>query len=205
MTIRKGEEWGTRIIAPEQLVMLSDDAQLAQLDPDSIGVLLGGDIHHTLGAPSPVLPGAECTQLNIDAIQVTVTTYLLEEFTVLASSRVEIGYFRPRIFKRQRYKCITNGGVIEGRNLAPRAHPNDGVLDCVEISAEMTFRDRLTAMRKAVSGTHIPHPQIQVSRSETFADLGGSNRPDLLIDGRIVPDWLTFSITVLPDYWKIVV
>jgi len=205
MTIRKGEEWGTRLIAPENLVLLSDDAQLAQLDPHSIGVLLGGDIHHTLGTPPPVVSGAECTQLNIDAIQVTVTTTLLDEVTVLASSRVEVGHFRPRIFGRQGYKCITNGGVINGRNLAPRAHPNDGVLDCVEISEEMTFRDRLTAMKKSVSGTHLPHPHIHVTRHETFSGLRGRKRPDLSIDGQIVPDWLSFTVTVLPDYWKIVV
>ena len=205
MTIRKGEEWGTRIIAPVHLELLSNDAQLARLDPLRIGSLLGGDIHHTLGAPAPVKPGNECTQLEIDALQVIITTSLDEQTEVLASSRVEVGQLRPSIFKRQRYMCVTNGGVIDGRNLAPRAHPNDGFLDCVEISKEMPFRDRLAAMKRAISGTHIPHPHIQVSRAESFSCLREDRGLELFIDGQGVSDWLAVTVNVLPDYWKIVV
>lgn len=205
MTIRKGEEWGIRIIAPDLLDLLPDDAHLARLDSHAIGTLAGGDIHYTLGSPAPVTPGSECTQLEIDALHVTVTTSLGDDVEILAASRVEVGQLRPKIFTRQRYWCVTNGGVIDGRNLAPRAHPNDGVLDCVEIAEEMPFRDRMTAVKKAISGTHIPHPHIRVSRNESFACLRGDRRLELFIDGRRIPDWLAVTVNVLPDYWKIVV
>lgn len=205
MTIRKGEEWGTRIVAPDDLILLPDDAHLAQLNADAIGVLIGGDIHHTLGSPPPVLSGADCTQLEIDAMQVLITLMDGEQFILLASSRVEIGSFRPSLLMRKRYVCVTNGGIVDTRNLAPRAHPNDGVIDCLKISEDMSLRIRLTAMKKARSGTHVPHPQISVSRSDCYSFQQEFARETLSVDGVTIPGWSSVSVTVLPDYWKIVV
>ena len=205
MTIRKGEEWGIQVEAPKHVVLLSDDKDLSKLDCAAVGVLMGGDIHHSLGAPAPVQPGAMCTQLEIDALYVEIQTSATDEYSLIASSSVEIGRLRPSIFRRIQYVCVTNGGLVRSHNLAPRAHPNDGILDCVTFSKEMTFRERLLAMKKSLTGTHLPHPNIHVSRAEAFSFMRTSKHEFLLIDGERVSLWQSVRVTVQPDYWKIVV
>lgn len=204
MTIRKGEEWGIRIIAPQSCRYVANDAQLAQLQPFEFGVLTGGDIHYTLGAPSSVQPGNVCTQLEIDAMQNHITLSDGSVVTLLASSKIEIGSFRPSV-TRQRYICITNGGIVDMHNIAPRAHPNDGVLDCMHVDAGMPLRARLTALTKSKSGTHIPHPDIAITRGETFSFHRKNQKEKLSIDGVVVPRWSSIVVNVLPDYWKILV
>jgi hypothetical protein len=205
MTIRKGEQWGIEIVAPSSLILLKDDRQLASIKKSDVGVLMAGDIHQALGSPMPVQPGALCTQLEIDAMLVEIQTATFDDVSQLASSCVEIGTFRPSFIHRRRYVCITNGGLVHGRNLAPRAHPNDGVLDSVTLSSAMTFRDRLSAQKKALTGTHLPHPEILVSRGESFSYLRTNKSEHLSIDGQRVMDWVSVRVTVQPDYWKIVV
>lgn len=205
MTIRKGEEWGTRIVAPEQLILLPDDAHLVQMDSTATGVLTGGDIHYTLGSPPPVLSGADCTQLKVDAMQVLITLANGKVRTELAASCIEIGQFTPRIGRSSRYVCISNAGIVKGRNLAPRAHPNDGVLDVLEISQDISFRNRLQAYKRASTGTHIPHPDIRTNRHSECEYFNHGGNEVLRLDHAKIPSWQSIHITVLPDYWKIVV
>ena len=205
MTIRKGEPWGIEVVAPSSLTLLKDDRQLASMEKSSVGVLMAGDIHQALGSPRPVQPGALCTQLEIDAMFVEIQTAAFDDVSQLAGSSVEIGTFRASFIHRNRYVCITNGGLIHGRNLAPRAHPNDGVLDSVTMTRSMTFRDRLSAQKKALTGTHLPHPEIHVSRGESFSYMRTNRSEHLSIDGHKVTDWVSVRVTVQPDYWKIVV
>jgi hypothetical protein len=205
MTIRKGEEWGIQLVAPDGLVLLRDDKQLAQMEQTAIGSLSGGDIHNALGAPVPVQPGVMCTQLEIDAMYVEIQTSATDEYSLFASSSVEVGLLRPSLVRKSQYACVTNGGLIQGRNLAPRAHPNDGVLDSVVFSKEMSFRERLLAMRKAMTGTHVPHPLVHVSRAESFSFMRTSRNDLLFVDGEKMPLWQSVRVTVQPDYWKIVV
>ena len=205
MTIRKGEQWGIEIVAPSSLVLLKDDHDLSSMEKSDIGVLMAGDIHQALGSPMPVQPGALCTQLDIDAMFVEIQNAGFDDVSQLASSCVEIGTFRPSFIHRNRYVCITNGGLVHGRNLAPRAHPNDGVLDSVTMTSSMTFRDRLSAQKKSLTGTHLPHPEIHVSRGESFSYIRTNKSEQLSIDGHRVSDWLSVRVTIQPDYWKIVV
>lgn len=205
MTIRKGEKWGVEKTAPDDLLALRSDADLAAMEVSRFGALLGGDIHLALGSPMQVKPGSPCTQLEIDAIRCEILTMSGEIVVTFAASVVEIGALRPLPIRHRRHVCITNGGIVSGRNLAPRAHPNDGILDCVEISPHMPFRDRLSAVKKSLTGTHIPHPDITVTRGETFTfhRLHGGER--IRLDGRRMQSWESITVTVLPDYWKIVV
>jgi hypothetical protein len=205
MTIRKGEEWGIQFVAPEHLVLLPDDKHLAQMDQTTVGTLTGGDIHNALGSPAPVQPGVMCTQLQIDAMYVEIQMSATDEYSLFAGSSVEVGRLRPSLFRKGQYVCVTNGGLIQGRNLAPRAHPNDGVLDSVTFSEEMTFRERLLAMKKSLTGTHLPHPNIHVSRAESFSFMRTSKHDHLFVDGEKMPLWQSVRVTVQPDYWKIVV
>jgi diacylglycerol kinase family enzyme len=47
-------------------------------------------------------------------------------------------------------------------DLGPRSHPNDGLLDVTDGS--LRLRERLTARRRARTGSHLPHPGLRTSR-----------------------------------------
>lgn len=205
MTIRKGEEWGTRITAPEEIVHIDSDAAIAQSERFQVMSLLSGDMFNALGCPQIVKPGSSCTLLEIDAFQCEITLRNGNVYKELASSCIEIGSFRPQIGHQLRYVCISNAGIVRGRNLTPRAHPNDGVLDVLEVSHAMSFRHRLQAFRRAATGTHIPHPDISTNRGAECEFLNERLRENLRIDGVKISSWLNVRVTVLPDYWKIVV
>jgi diacylglycerol kinase family enzyme len=123
---------------------------------------------------------------------------------MIASSRVEIGAFLSPIGRR-RFVCVTNGGIVNGRNLAPRAHPNDGRLDVMTVDATMTFRNRLIARKKAVTGTHLPHPRISVRQDDTFISQKSGKRERLSVDGIAIKEWSEVFVMIFPDYWQVVV
>ena len=50
-------------------------------------------------------------------------------------------------------------------DVAPRAHPNDGRVDVVEVAAAMGLRARWQARRRLPTGTHVPHPAIRTGRA----------------------------------------
>jgi hypothetical protein len=204
MTIKKGEGWGMRIPMPSSIRQVKSDAELSQCSRSDFVSLSDGDIHRTLGSPHLVNNDSECTLLPIDALQVHVTAPDGSERVFLAASRVEIGNFLS-LLGRRRYVCITNGGIVKGRNLTPRAHPNDGRFDVLTIDASMTFRNRLIARNKAVTGTHLPHPHISVRQIDTFTTerLGRGER--LSIDGCPVANWSEISVALVADYWQVVV
>ena len=205
MTIRKGEEWGTRITAPEGIIHVESDAAIAQSEPRRVMTLFSGDLFDALGCPQIVKPGFPCTLLEIDALQCEITLQNGSVRKELAASSVEIGSFIPHVGHRSRYICISNAGIVRGRNLTPRAHPNDGILDVLEVSYAMSIRNRLQAFRRATTGTHIPHPNINARRSTECEFLNEERRETLRIDSVKLSSWLSLRVTVLPDYWKIVV
>jgi hypothetical protein len=69
----------------------------------------------------------------------------------------------------------------------------------------MSFRNRLLAHKKAVTGTHLPHPQISVHQVDTFNSQNVGRGESLAIDGTNIANWTEISVTILPDYWQVVV
>lgn len=205
MTIRKGEEWGTPVVAPDGILQVASDDVIALHQSDVVMSLEGGDLFEALGCPQVVTPGAMCTLLPVDAIHIEVTLPNGTTQVMRAASCVEIGSFSPRFGQRSRYVCISNAGIVKNRNLTPRAHPNDGFLDVLHVSKEIALRDRLQAMKRSHTGTHIPHPDISATRGTEFAYDNDGNRETLHIDHRKFSSWTHIHITVIPDYWKIVV
>lgn len=205
MTIRKGEEWGTRIVAPDVITQVGGDRAIAILSSDHVMSIFEGDLFEALGCPHVVKPGNTCTLLEIDALQCRITFQDGTVRTELAASCIEIGKFTPRIGRSSRYICISNAGIVKGRNLTPRAHPNDGIFDVLEISPDISFRNRLQAFKRASTGTHIPHPDISTKRLSECEYFNSGGNEVLRIDHAKIPSWQSFHITVLPDYWKIVV
>ena len=96
-----------------------------------------------------------------------------------------------------------NAQFIGSWDVAPRGHPNDGRLDLLRVQ-EMGVRDRWKAGRRLRSGTHVPHPQIEVRAVSEVeiqlaepltvrADGVAVGRTDLLVL-RVEPDALTVCV-----------
>jgi len=83
-------------------------------------------------------------------------------------------------------------------DVAPRAHPNDGRLDVVAVAATMSMRARRQARRRLRTGSHLPHPEITVTRTTT-----ASCRPErgavVIIDGGPARRATLVTVTVAPD------
>lgn len=197
MTIRKGEEWGAADTVPACVVTASNDAQIASAWLlGSVPLLRGGNLHASLGSPVPGSAGDPCTRFTVDALEVSV---LMEghEATVVAASEVVIGRWT-----RGEFFVVSANGRWSGLDIAPRAHPNDGFLHALSIPGGVGLRQRLEARRRAVLGTHVPHPAIAVTRGDAFA-AGNTSRRRLLVDGRDWGRWASVSVRVLPDHAEV--
>jgi len=100
--------------------------------------------------------------------------------------------------------AVLNSSFVGNRDWAPKAHPNDGKLDLVELDGSMNVRQRLTALRLMKSGSHLPHPKIrynQLSEYEYATDRSAS----LSIEGVRIGSIRHCFFRVLPDavnlYW----
>ena len=80
---------------------------------------------------------------------------------------------------------ISNSGIVRGRDVLPRAHPNDGYVDVLNIDEAITTRQRLSAWNRAKTGSHLPHPQLRAIRSTEFEWSGRASR--------MVADDVTFA------------
>jgi len=89
-------------------------------------------------------------------------------------------------------------------DVAPRSHPNDGLLDVVRVAAEMPIGERWTARRRLATGTHVPHPHIEQHRlPQVHLDLG---RPlDLTVDGVSAGTHVRLEVKVVPDGLTVVI
>ena len=83
-------------------------------------------------------------------------------------------------------------------DVAPRAHPNDGRVDVVHVSAAMSVRDRWRARSRAVQAAHVPHPDIEI-RSSASTTLTFDRPLRLTLDGRPWTTSASVELTVEPD------
>lgn len=193
MTIRPGEDWGSASTVPFECPLLSDDAAVAR----STGHvrLSGGDIHRSLGSPSPPRGGQPCTALPVDLLVVEVAMYDGCTRRLRAGSSVVIG----RWMSRRRWLGVLNTGFLGRFNLAPRAHPNDGEFEVVQIDAAMQLRQRREARRRSITGSHIPHPHVNVTR-KTRVHVEREGWADVLrIDGIRQKRWCSVTVSIEPD------
>lgn len=203
MTIRKGEQWGTVVARPTGLQSFDSDHSLAtavaatdHLQLPSLR-LTGGDLHRTIGSPSE-RGGDFVHRLPIDLLHVVA-----DGVAHVAVAHVVV---RPRLIRgswwRGRLVIVMNADHIGNLNVAPRAHPNDGRFDVVEIAATMSLRDRLKARRLLPSGSHVPHPQITV-RTGDNATWRFTHTNQLWIDGVRRGSVRELSARIEPDAFAI--
>ena len=88
-----------------------------------------------------------------------------------------------------------NAAFVGSRNIAPRSHPGDGKAEVVRLDLELG--DRLKAWKRMATGTHVPHPSIEIrKRSEGVVELDKARR--VHIDGRVVGRTTSVRFAVIP-------
>ena len=58
-----------------------------------------------------------------------------------------------------------NAEFVGNWDVAPRAHPNDGMLDVISVPRSFGIGDRMKARSRLPHGGHLPHPGISVERT----------------------------------------
>jgi hypothetical protein len=189
MTIRRGEPWGVEVERPRDLRVVGDDAGLAtEVDAGASGPLAvsGGDLYRALGSPGdrPVMQ-----RVTIDLLRVTADERRL---TAVAHVVARRSWWRGPIV------AALNVDHIGSWNVAPRAHPNDGRLDVVEVEATMSRRQRWSARSRLPHGTHVPHPSI-TARAATEVVWRFERPVDLWLDGVRSGTVRRLEVSIEPD------
>lgn len=190
--IRKGEEWGRPYTPTGREPVAVDDVSLARLladdAPPPVVVLLGGDLHRSLGGRASQDPVA----MPIDVVRVTADGAVRHAVAHVVARRS--GW-------RGRCWVGMNATHLGSWNLGPKAHPNDGLVDVTE--GALPWRDRLAARRRAPSGTHVPHPALATRRVRR--DRWEFDRPIVVrLDGVVWRRARVVEIEVLADRSSVV-
>jgi len=198
MTIRAREDWGIPVSSapPNAVVGYSDSDVAVSIAAGQPVIVRGGSLHSSLGAPA----GQDVTRrMMVDAIDVRRTDN--GERLGLAIANVLI---RRRLFGvlRGRAILVSNCGEFKGVNACPRAHPNDGRLDRLDVHQAMSFRQRRLAWRRAASGSHLPHPQLTASVGESF-EMSLHPNEEIVVDGHSRRVAGGAIVTVIPDAGEI--
>ena len=198
MTIRKGEAWGAPGELPSHGVVCSDDAEAHHVVTAALRAgepvppigIEGGDLCRTLGGN-----GAGVTTVVCD-LGVALLDGRLFWFV---SSLVA----RPGRWWRGRAWLAMNAAHLGDWNIAPRAHPGDGLLDVLDIRVGPTVWP--SAKRRMRTGSHVPHPSIEEKRTRgtqveldapMFVWLDGIRSEEKVrnISVRVEPDALTVVV-----------
>lgn len=203
MTIEKHRPWGSAGSLPDDGVVVRSDAEVrhvlesarrAGTDPPVVG-LLDGDLARTVGARGDEarLRTPEATVLPMDLGSVLVDGRIHWFAAHLVARR---SWWRGRVV------AAMNAQWIGRWDVAPRSHPNDGLLDVLD--GDPSLDDRLKARRRLVTGTHVPHPDIEVRRVAAVQVRFDRPTP-VWLDGERIGAATDLSIRVEPDAWTAVV
>jgi hypothetical protein len=190
VTIRKGDEWGTAVERPADLLVCDGDADLADAviagRSRSLAVACG-DLARTVGRAGD---RAVLQRVPVDLLDVTADGTSWHAVAHVIA--------RPRWWWPGRVVGVFNSEYLGTWDVAPRSHPNDGMADVVEVDPVMPLRSRLQARRRLPSGTHLPHPMIS-SRRAAEASWRFERPLHLYVDGRRRGRVRELRVTVRPD------
>ncbi len=199
MTVRRGEGWGEPgTLAADGVVVHSDAearriverARRAGTQPPPLG-LAGGDLCRTLGGRGDVARrrSGDAVRLPIDLGAVLVDGRLHWFVAHLVTRR---SWWRGPLL------AAMNAEFLGDWDVAPRAHPNDGLLDMIVVAAGMTLTDRVKARRRLPAGGHVPHPAVEQSRRPAFQI--EFDRPTAVwLDGERIGVATNLSVRIEPD------
>lgn len=198
MSVERGADWGERARPPAGLLVFDDPidaldkitaARRGGKPIPPIG-LTRGDLVRTLGGPTSADLRAADDALHVRAdLGAALIDGNLHWFLAHLVAR--------RNWLRGRVLVVANAAFLGEWNVAPRAHPGDGRLDTIEVT-DMSVSDRLKARRRLVSGTHLPHPGINVRRPSA-AQYDFERPLPIRLDGRPVGTGRSLSVRVEPD------
>lgn len=195
--ISKGVNWGTSGSVPANAVFVYNDADAneavsaARRANNSIPplCLVGGDLARTLGVRNneAQLRAGEGTYVRVDLGAALIDGRLYWFVAHLVARR---SWWKGQIV------VAANAAFLGAYNVAPKAHPSDGLLDVV--TADPRLSDRLKARSRLRSGTHMPHPDIKLRRcAATQFEL--EQPTPISIDGRVHGKAKVLSLRVEPE------
>ena len=209
MTIRKGQEWGHFEDRPNDLLVVADDSAAGELitnqtldleSPLKLSIVKSG-LSRTLGIKKAPLRTDQMLCTKFDVIEANYTPVDSAD----ATRRCFIG--RTFIYQNLIFGqtiAILNTSFVGKRDWAPKAHPNDGKFDVIELDNSMSIRQRLTAFRLMKSGSHLPHPKIRYTQVPEFV-FSGERSASMSIEGVRIGAIRHCVFKVLPDavnlYW----
>ena len=203
MTVERGRAWGRLAPLPVDGVVVSSDRDAAAVVADArargdalptIG-LLGGDLCRTLGGTGDEarLHGPDAITLPVDVAEVDIDGHAHVFLAHVVARRT---WWTGRVW------AAMNAEWLGEWDVAPRAHPGDGLLDTFDVS--MSLRDRIKARRRLATGTHVPHPAIAQQRVGR-AEVGFDSRLGIWIDGLRVSDATSLAVRVTGEVLDVVV
>ena len=208
MTIQKFGPYGTPVPHPSKLVVLRSDREIAQhfiahefATPCTV---TKGSIAHSLGVKGGSIhrgddPGQQLTLVNIDLLRIDYRTKTSGDSGLQLIVAGTLAVQRRSLFSA--CLLLSNSGLLHGRDILPRSHPNDGFVDVLEIDQRIKPRQRVLAWRRSKTGSHLPHPFLRVSRSSDFEWSGRPSR--MIADGVTYTGVVWLKCTVLADAMRI--
>ena len=204
MSIRRGQAWGDQGPLPIGGLSVTTDAEVRAVVEEAMrahvapppGGLLGGDLCTTLGGRGDRerLATDDAVRLVVDVAHVVLDDLTEHWFVAHLVAR--------RAWWRGRVVAVMNAAYIGSWNIAPRAHPGDGVLDVLD--ADLSLSDRRKARARLPLGTHVPHPAIRGSRPRVF-DVELDRPTPIWLDGERVGRAHRVHVEVVPDALVVVV
>ena len=203
MTVERGRPWGRVAPLPADGVIVRSDRDAAAvvacarargIELPTIG-LLGGDLCKTLGGTGDEsrLRGSDAITLPIDVAEADVDG---RTHVFLAHVVARRSWWTGRVW------VAMNAEWVGDWDVAPRAHPGDGLLDTLDVS--MSLRDRVKARRRLATGTHVPHPAIAQQRRGD-AEVTFDSALGIWIDGLRVADATSLAVRVTGEVIDVVV
>ncbi len=194
--MKRGEHWGEPSPVPDDAVSVSGDKEARRLVADARRAgkplprlhLTGGDLARGLGGDGGVGPPTDRapTHVRVD-IGAVLIDGRLDWFVAHLVARGS--------WLRGRVVVVANSDFIGEWNVAPRAHPGDGLLDLVD--SDLGLSDRLKARSRLRSGTHLPHPGI-LSRRASALQVDLERPTTIRLDGESVGQASKLSIRTEP-------
>ncbi len=224
MTVRRGEDWGEPGALADGCPLFAEDSAAARFVRDRLAEhqtadgrvldggptieigLLGGDLHASLGSPRHSerdLRAGSGTRFTVDLGMVRGELVGGGEFEecflahLVAMERRRVG----TLFSA-RTVVVMNATHRGDKDLGPRAHPNDGLLDVTD--GQLLWAERMRARKRMRTGSHLPHPMLATSRARTI-EFRFSRPAALEVDGRPVGSATEMSVRCVPDALVVVV
>ncbi len=208
MPISKGEPWGARAPLPSSVVRCSDDAHVArvvwtkhhEVEPVVVQVAAGDLLRTVGGTESPTPPGGDQRAAGVASGDETALLLPIDLCVVRCDDSEPLP-FVAHLSAHQRWwhgegAVAMNAAWMGPWYLGPRAHPNDGLIDTTV--GRLPARQRIEARRRAVLGTHLPHPALTTSRNRSWSHEFARPTP-VFLDGKPGPRARRLVVEVVPD------